>query len=164
MLKWIVSMVCVLLLAGCGEKTPDLITVNFTCDISGTYDGMTFSGNLQRDMAGTLSLVLSAPENLSGMRLQYNGKEMTVSLGDLRYTQEMQLPETSVPTLILKALDDLFYAAGAKALVMKDAQVSGKAGEYTYCAQTDLETGELLSLGFPDAALSVRFSNVQRTA
>lgn len=162
MRKLVVSMMCILLLIGCKEKTVEPITVDFICDFTAEYNGMTVSGGLQRDMAGTLTLCVTSPDTLSGMVLRWDGNTAHVSLGDLQYTLETELPQAAAPQLILKILDALFYASQADTLVFDGAQLTGRIGEYAYAAQLDPQTGTLLSMEVPAAALSVRFSNVQK--
>ncbi len=165
MRKTVVLLVCgLLLLAGCVGKAPQPVTVNFTCDFLAEYDQMTFAGGLTRDMAGTLKVSLTSPESLSGMQFTQTGEKINVTLGNLNYTVDTQLPQTAVPHLISKALDDIFYAAQAKTLVTENERFTGRVGEYAYHVETDPDTGMLLLMEFPAAALSVRFSNVQETA
>lgn len=161
MRKLVISFICILLLAGCGKKAPAPVTVKFTCDFSAEYNGMTFAGSLRRDMAGTLALSLTSPESLAGMELTWDGNGATVSLGALQYTVEAELPQTAVPRLVLAALDDLFYAASAGTLTAQNGNLYGRVGDYAYTVQTDPDSGTLLSMEFPDAGLTARFTNVQ---
>lgn len=167
MRKWIVSLLCALLAvtAGCGvSHTPEPpAAVNFVCDFTASYREMQFAGTLKRASAGMLTVSLTEPVALKGLTLTWDGEGARMSLGLLHYSMDSALPQTGFGKLLLDTLDAVFCGAVSGELTDAGARFSGTVGRLSYTVLSVPETGTLLSLDVPDAALSVCFGNV-RTA
>ncbi len=165
MRKWMLPLLCVwlVMVSGCGNtRAPAPPTaVNFTCDFTATYREMEFAGKLERAAAGMLTVSLTKPAALNGLTLTWDGEGARVSLGLLHYTMDATLPQSGFGKLLLNVLDAAFCENMAGRLTEIGAQFTGKTGQYDYTLLCEPETGTLLSLQVPDAALSVHFSDLR---
>lgn len=138
------------LLGGCEAKTPP--ATDFSAAFSAAYRGMTVEGNLSRSRQGLLTIKLSKPETLGGLRVSYRNGELQLGRNRLLCTaDEAYLPDDSFPALLKSALDALDNAAPEQELNLTAA-----------CGAVHITTDENglpTALECPEHDLRVRFSD-----
>ena len=138
------------LLCGCEAEKPPV--TDFAADFSAAYRGMTIEGTLSRSRQGRLTLQLTKPATLEGLRVSYQSGELQLGRDRMLCTaDEAYLPSDAFPALMKSALDALDNAAPERELNLKaacgDVQIT-----------TD-ENGMPTALDCPEKELRVRFSD-----
>lgn len=138
------------LLCGCEAEAPP--ATDFSADFSAAYHGMTIEGSLSRSRQRILSVTLSKPETLDGLRVSYQNNELQLGRNQLLCTaDEAYLPDDSFPALLKSALDALDNAAPEREL-----NLSAACGDVRI---TTDENGLPTALECPEKNLRVRFSD-----
>ncbi len=92
-------------LCSCGTKTrkitPITKGINFESEIS--FYNETYKCNVNILKNGDTEIAFSFPEELSGLRINYSGKNVTVNYGGIEYTSVIEgLPQYSTSNIIYK--------------------------------------------------------------
>jgi hypothetical protein len=148
---------------GCKKAIAPPAVTGFKCGFSATYREIEVEGTLFRNGAGTLEMCISKPETLSGMKFCWDGQQGTVSLGDLRYSFDMELPQKAAPQLVMQVLDGVFRQTASKELTEYGTLCQGEVNGYSFSLLSDRQSGALFSLEVPDAALYIEFKDFQKT-
>ena len=156
MRKLLVLLCGIVLLIGCAHKRVQTLAANFSCTFAGEYEGMAIEGELCRENAGTLSLGLTAPQSVKGLRFLCENGNVQILLDDLVYPTDEMLPVNALPTVLVSILDDLLQTDGATT-----QRGRTPAGD-VYTAEMNAETGYILTLQSQGQFL-LRLENIQET-
>lgn len=159
--RFLPILLCLCLLTGCDRPFSPAapLTEGFTCSFSGSCGGLETAGTLTRPGPGMLTLTLTAPPELAGLTLTWDGEQVTAGLLGLSFS----LPQESVPGTALgaeltAALDGARRGEGAP-----DGQgrfaTAGGGGDDAFTLYSHPDTGALLSLSMPGRELELTFSD-----
>ena len=158
-----------LLLVGCKRapkpKAAPAATA-FSCTFSGQYGDMQVAGTLTRRSAGMLTASLTAPAELSGLAMTWDGEQMTVSMYGISLPFDVNdVPEAALGRRILCALDEVTYQTAAGTLTPEGLlRTDGTAADGApFSLFSDPENGALLSLSVPSEGLLLTFSDFVTT-
>lgn len=148
-------------LLGCNSNTGSNVTVNlrsisFTTDI--VYYNENYTADCIIDSGGTFVAMLTSPENLLGLTVEYNGDAYKLKYNGIKISNaESFLPENSAISLLR------FILANAQNLTPvkndKNYEIKGKylGKDYTLIIAP---TGLPILLKLPDFGLTVSFKKV----
>lgn len=160
--RFLPILLCLFLLTGCDRRPADTppITAGFTCGFSGTCRGMETAGTLTRAGAGMLVLSLTAPPELAGLTVTWDGEQVSCKLLGLSFS----LPPESVPGAalgagLLTALDSVQAGTGGSPDGQGRLATPGGSGEGAFTLYSDPATGALLALSAPGQELEITFSD-----
>lgn len=154
MKRTFLCVICLLLLIGCGKASKP-VAEHFVGEFTATYKEMQLAGEIKRDAVGTLTMTLSAPVSLAGLRCCLEGEEVTLTLGELEYKTAV-IPAAAVPQVLRDVLDDLSRGATKNA----DGTFSGTAGTYGFTASVAADSGFLETVSVPNVSLEITFKNM----
>ena len=153
------------LLIGCNRPavaTPPTAT-GFSCTAVGTYRGEEIAGTLTRASAGLLTVTLTRPAALEGLTMEWNGESVSLGMLGLQWSLDPEkVPEAALGEQLLLALDTLVYSAGDSE-TDAEGRVVTRDADNTFTIYSDPNSGALLALEVPNAALSLTFSDFTKT-
>lgn len=170
MLKKIIalSLCSILLFTGCvfnkpkESASPDLNRL-FSCNAEIRYGDFEMSAVLKRLGDGMWEAECSAPKTLAGVKLSYNGDDITASFKGLSFS----IPKTAAPVKSIFQLAfsviDKTAAGGELPMIEKDGVLifSGEAEQGKFEVRTDKETGNLLGFSMPAYELEITCSDFE---
>lgn len=136
------------------------ITDGFTCDVAISYHQTQFKGTLSRTADGGLSIGFTEPPTLSGMTVNWDGKEMMLQLGSMKVPVNAQVVPQGA--LIKRLLSVLTVRTEGGQLTEQGYTVSGDVDGLSYTVMYDAESGFIRSMSVPNENLEVTFSDVTR--
>ncbi|MBZ4670615.1 MAG: hypothetical protein JG769_919 [Oscillospiraceae bacterium] len=158
------SLVCIFMLCSCkGEKTsatPDLNKL-FTGTASIACGDFTAEATINRLGNGMWDVEFTSPKTLSGVKLSFNGDEITASYLGLKFT----VPKDTAPVKgVLRMLFDAVDKTSEKAdtvCTQKDGQMilDGEINSEKFKIIFNKETGALSAFEVPDKDLKIEFSS-----
>ena len=120
---------------------------------------METGGTLTRAGAGMLTLSLTAPPELAGLTLTWDGEQMRAELLGVSFSlPPEQVPEAALGAQLLAALDGAQAGEGVPDGRGRLA-TSGGGGENAFTLYSDPSTGALLALSAPGQELELTFSD-----
>lgn len=158
-----------LLLVGCNRtEAPRTapVTNGFSCDFTGNLGDMALAGTLTRRTTGMLILSLTAPEELRGLSMNWDGEQMTVAMYGITVPFDVNsVPEAALGRRILRALDEVTYQTAEGTLTPEGLlRTDGAAADgAAFSLFSDPESGALHSLSVPSEGLSLTFSDFVTT-
>ncbi len=158
------SVICVLMLCCCkGEKTsaaPDLNKL-FTGTASIACGDFTAEATINRLGNGMWDVEFLSPKTLSGVKLSFNGDEITASYLGLKFT----VPKDTSPVKgVLRLLFDAVDKSSEKPDMVcteKDGKIifDGEINSEKFKIMFNKETGGLSGFEVPDKDLKIEFSS-----
>lgn len=154
----------VLVFTGCrGATAAEPIGEGFTCAVKAIYRDLEVSGTLTRDGAGRLGLTFDEPSTLKGLTVQWDGENVTLSLGGMSFSVSPDaVPERALGEEIVSAFDTALRGEGKRTTENGKLIVEGNGSNGAYTLVFDAKTGEPLSLSVPALPLTVTFSDVSK--
>lgn len=157
--KLTVLSLSLLLLCGCrgGGSAAKPVTDGFTCQANIRYGELDVEGQLTCQKDGTVAMAFTLPKSLQGITLGYNGKGMTMTLGEM----EMTLPAEKVPESgLIRCLTQALTASHPKGeKTDRGYRITGETQGDAYVLLCDAQTGYPLSLSVPSESLDAVFSD-----
>lgn len=156
----LVTLIFVFLL-GCNADTgnavkPNLRSISFTADI--TYYNENYTADCTIDSNRDLKVVMTSPDSLKGLLLEYSGNKCKASYNGLVIDNaQSYLPETFLVKLlkdIIKTAENAQVVQDNKKIIMKG---NYKGNNYYFSLAP---TGLPIALDLPDYGMSVAFKNV----
>lgn len=144
-------------------KSPELDRL-FTCTAEMTYDKFEATATVNRLGNGLWDVEFSAPKTLSGVKLSYDGENLTAAYKGFTFT----VPKDSLP---IKNMLTLFFNAIDKNVIAAEMPCTVTDGVTTFTGESALgatnaafslsldSSNKLLAFEMPDEKLSVVFSN-----
>lgn len=166
LLPCLLTAFSLLLCAGCSShpaaQEPPAVT-GFSCDADVSYQDMHVKGKLTRMEEGSLTLALTEPETLDGLTMKWNGEAISFELYGMSFGVDPEaIPESALGQSIVNALDAVEQSeAAASTAEDGSAVVSGSSVSGEFELTFDPDSGQLLSLRFPDLDMNATFSNFQ---
>ena len=152
------TLCCALLLVGCGKSRSEAakpVTAGFRCQVSITYRDKQLEGQLSRVQDGRLQMLLSEPPSLSGMAINWDGKEMTMELGGVQVpVNAANVPQSA---LIKSLLSVLSTQPTDGELTDEGYTVRGEVDGKAYTIVCAPDTGLIRSLSVPEDEMTVTF-------
>lgn len=147
-------------LSGCKKAAQPhgtvLTSISFSADIK--YYNESYSADCVIDESGRFSAAVTKPENLSGLRFEFDGEKCEVNFGDLNLSDEsVYMPQNSVVSTINKIFTQCRRATNGES--RHNFRIKGKCDGKKY-ALTVSPSGLPISLEVPDLGLQVDFNNV----
>lgn len=101
-----VILIFVFLFCGCAIQ-PEEIKINrcFTAKAEIQYQSTAFTADFTSDESGC-SAVFSYPEDISGLKIEYNGTGYTYTLGELSFTSEIKKENEQFLKIFFEAVRD----------------------------------------------------------
>ncbi|MBE6863957.1 MAG: hypothetical protein E7495_05230 [Ruminococcus flavefaciens] len=141
------------------------LSSGFTGDVSITIDKLQAEGIVQRSGEGDWNIEFSAPNTLSGVRLDFNEGNVSASYKGLTFSvPQSAVPVKSMMLNLIKAVDDNAAQAELKGEEKDDAlRISGslEGGDYTLSVDSE---GNLSGFDMPNNKLVMKFSNIMVTS
>lgn len=165
-----------LLSVGCNhpKTTAPPIATGFSCAAAGTYRGEEVAGTITRTAAGLLTISLTAPEELEGLSMVWDGETVTLKLLGIEWAISPDtIPEAALGERILRTLDAVVYGESEGDSILTDdgrlktvgsASDTATADTAAFTLYSDPESGALLSLEVPSEELTLAFSEFQITS
>lgn len=159
--KTILLALIFVFLIGCNADTtkavkPNLRSISFTVDI--TYYNESYTADCIIGSSGDFRVVMTSPDSLNGLLLEYSGNNCKVSYNELVIDNaESFFPQISP----VKLLKEVITNSESAQLVQDDKKIIMKGnhnGKKYYLSLAP--TGLPLALDFPDYGMSVAFKNV----
>lgn len=161
---FVLTAACGLMLSGChrSSRPAPVQATGFCCEITAVSGDLTVQGTLSRPNAAQLSLVLTKPETLSGLKLDWNGTELSAQWHGLSVPlDQARLPDTSLMEGLIAGLDAALGAAETGRLTEEGTVIEGEIGAHAFRLLADPTTGQLRTLQIPDWKLTVTFEKRQ---
>ncbi len=141
------------------------LSSGFTGDVSITIDKLQAEGIVQRSGEGDWNIEFSAPNTLSGVRLDFNEGNVSASYKGLTFSvPQSAVPVKSMMLNLIKAVDDNAAQTELKGEEKDDAlRISGslEGGDYTLSVDGE---GNLSGFDMPNNKLIMKFSNITVTS
>ena len=141
------------------------LSSGFTGDVSITIDKLQAEGIVQRSGEGDWNIEFSAPNTLSGVRLDFNEGNVSASYKGLTFSvPQSAVPVKSMMLNLIKAVDDNAAQTELKGEEKDDAlRISGslEGGDYTLSVDSE---GNLSGFDMPNNKLIMKFSNITVTS
>ncbi|MBQ8203743.1 MAG: hypothetical protein IJZ75_05625 [Clostridia bacterium] len=155
-------VILILFLCGCGgsKKTATPVTkgISFTADV--TYYNECYTCEVNVDEAGLMSAEVISPDELKGVKLKFDGENVTAEYLGLTYTLKTDtMPLGNVALSIYKVFTDIANNGLSAEYSEENCLIENKVdGEkYEFCFSP---AGLPLSLKIPNKEFLVIFSNV----
>lgn len=167
-MKKLLQLLClisfIIVFASCSTEkiNTDGLTNDFNSDISFTYKGNEFSGQLTRAVEGVSKITLNSPDELNGVTLKSDGEALTVAYEDMviDLTDEGPL-STSFAALVFRILDNTSNIENVSVLSADDSSVitgTIEEGKYKIILSTD---GKIQKIILESAALESNLSKFE---
>ncbi len=156
-----------LLLTGCNPNTSDTppTAVGFTCTAVGSYRGESVSGTVERSSTGLLSLTLTAPEELNGLTMTWDGQKVILSMLGIKWSLSPEkVPASALGKRLLQALDAAVYRT-VDGVITADGRCKTEGvleDGVAYTLYSAPESGALLALEVPREELYLTFADFKR--
>ncbi len=141
------------------------LSSGFTGDVSITIDKLQAEGIVQRSGEGDWNIEFSAPNTLSGVRLDFNEGNVSASYKGLTFSvPQSAVPVKSMMLNLIKAVDDNAAQTELKGEEKDDAlRISGslEGGDYTLSVDGE---GNLSGFDMPNNKLTMKFTNISITS
>lgn len=150
------TLFCLVGCRGSGQNAKPM-TEGFTCQATIRYGELDVTGQMTCQKDGKIAVSFTLPKSLQGITLGYDGKEMTMSLGEM----EMTLPAEKVPDSgLIRCLAQTLTATHPKGeKTDRGIRITGESGGDAYVLVCDAQTGYPLSLSVPSQSLEAVFSD-----
>ena len=160
MKKIVLSLMCLILLCGCGKKqSVDVTLESVSFDAAITYGSYNCTCNITISGGGMLASTILSPESIAGTTLSYDGENLTVNYMGLEYMPEMPISGDAANDIINKILQSASSGAKSAERVDDSFVLEGEVSGYEYSLFVT-EAGLPLSLLCVEADLVAEFTNV----
>lgn len=155
-----------LLFCSCNSKSFDAkeIAVDFSrgfqADVEGSINGLSFTAQLQKDVQGVYSMVISEPDSLKGAELVLGGETVQANYAGL--TMEIDagaMPASAVLTTVRNVFDKVGGMAYAEGTMKDNLMVlEGESLSGNYILMLDRASGVVKSLEIAENSLQITFT------
>lgn len=166
MRRFFCFLLCLFMLCGCSAATetvtPVLEGISFTAKIN--YYNEYYECDTELSENGSMRLTVRQPDDISGMRLIFDGKSITAEYMGLTYTPHTDaLPVGGVAQLLYGIIGDMKSQSKIPAKDNRNCVFDGRIDEqaYSFCCSP---SGLPLYIEIPDGSFRIEFSNVSITA
>lgn len=148
----------ILLLCSCQEPQPHAPAVDFSAEITVAVGGVQISGGFSNTRQGVMTISVTSPDSLSGVKYGYKDGKLELSLdGLVCRTTSVYLPAQSFANRIFDCMTLLKNEESYTYNSRKENNAVFKAGEYA--VYTDFETGLISKIETEE--MTAEFSNQQ---
>ena len=165
MKKLLLLLLVIPVLSGCSmnvKKTPPLPDLNFSGNISVTYNNFDLLCSIENKLASECTVTVLEPELVSGLQIvSVNGK-CSFRLGEIVYDVDTSvMKRTEFVTTLIEVFEQTLKTTTVSELENGNWMYKGQTslGEFTMIQ--DGKTGYPLSLRVPDSDLYIKFSNMK---
>ncbi|MCL2054353.1 MAG: hypothetical protein FWG90_07995 [Oscillospiraceae bacterium] len=138
-------------------KVPDLNRA-FTSEVIISYDGTEVKATITRYGTGLWSMVVSEPETMAGLTLNYNDESVVASMGELSFEIPLEKLESGAVFATLFRVFDNAAAMNEMSFTQTEDGVrfSGNVNGQDYQLLFDPAENTLKSISIPEAGIEVK--------
>jgi len=155
----------VILLGGCGvikESTPPIPDLNFTGNISVTYNNFDMNCKIENIIADKCIVSVIEPELLSGLTMTLKEGICTFNLGDVSYEIDSSFAENvEFLYVFTESVKKILNSAEYEKLENGNWLYTGMSDWGKFLLVQDKTSGYPVSFRIPEAGLSITFSNMK---
>lgn len=157
-------LMVIVLLGGCGltNNTPPIPDLNFSGNISVTYNNFNVRCRIDNVLADRCTVTVTEPEILSGFTVQFKDGVSTFSYKDLNYDIDPSLSQqVEFVSMFSESVKKILGSSEYKKLENGNWLYSGMSDYGKFFLVQDSSNGYPVSFRIPDAKLSVTFSDMK---
>lgn len=168
MKKLLLLLLVILLLGGCSadvKKTPPLPDLNFSGNISVTYNDFDMLCSIENKLASECVITVIEPKLISGLQIVSDNGKCSFRLGEIVYDVDTSVVKrTEFATTLLEALEQTLKTTTVSELEDGNWMYKGQTSLGEFTMVQDGKTGYPVSLRVPDSDLYIKFSNMKSNA
>lgn len=164
MKKLLVLLVMIVLLGGCGaeKNTPPLPDLNFTGNISVTYNNFDMKCTIENILADKCTVTVTEPEILSGLTVCFENGVSTFSFQDVSYDIDSSLSRRiEFVSAFSESVKKIMSSAECQKLENGNWLYTGASDFGKFFLVQDETSGYPVSFRIPESGLSVTFNDMK---
>ncbi len=153
----------IILLGGCGaeKNTPPLPDLNFTGNISVTYNNFDMKCTIENVLADKCTVTVTEPEILSGLTVCFENGVSTFSFQDIVYNIDPSLSQrVEFVSVFSESVKKILSSSEYKKLENGNWLYTGVSDFGKFLLVQDITSGYPISFRIPEAGLSITFSDM----
>jgi|GEM_PF-469905 len=170
--KVAIALFCVFLLLFCAcnrysgreDGTPPPAPVTFETDLIVVLNEIRLMAHFQQRSPGFGLLTVTAPENLQGLEMRFEGTECQISYRGLNFGADVsKLPESAFGNALIQILAARLSEAEVTRTYREGKwRFEGNSAAGGFLLVQDAETGDYEYISIPSIDLTIQFVNFQR--